>query len=135
MGLFHFLFIVLVHLFNMILFKCNNSFYRTHIIKIQASLICLILICPQKLTVLVKRYTVSLLLQASVYKEAVNRKPMRNFVCNILVLNVCTVDLITVYVVKPLDNYWLSFTRSCYSPSHRVLDCLLSPSIDVSLVR
>jgi len=30
---------------------------------------------------------------------------MRNFVYNILLLNVCTVDLTTVYVVKPLDNY------------------------------
>jgi len=60
---------------------------------------------------------------------------MRNFVCYILLFNVHTVEVITVYVMKPLDNYWLSFTRSSYSPSHRVLDCLLSPSIDISLVQ
>lgn len=40
-------------------FTCNNLVYRLFVIKIQERLICFILICTLKLTVLVKRCTVS----------------------------------------------------------------------------
>jgi len=43
-----------------LMFQCNYSVDRTYIIKTQERLICLILICPQKLTVLVKRFTYDL---------------------------------------------------------------------------
>jgi hypothetical protein len=41
-----------------LMFLSNYSVDRTYIIKTQERLICSILICPQKLTVLVKRFTV-----------------------------------------------------------------------------
>jgi len=51
--------------FKYLTFQCNYSVDRTHIIKPQERLICLILICPQKLTVLVNRFTLWFRLWAS----------------------------------------------------------------------